>query len=265
MGTDDEVGDGEGMPSPPPPVNNGTPPPPPPVDTDMVSPPPPGNGGAPLLPHVGNGEPPPPPPIDSNTVSAPPRVNDDARPPSNGNRALFVQPPFVSASWLQLPLQQITACDLGHRFAHTLDRLCELEYTYDLVNKTRGFSAKGRPAQLDAWIRLGRGSRTKVPQHVVDATKFAKVWWEWWLSLQPEWRGSSRPLSRVYGGSWEPLLMPGANAMLGPVACLYWWGRTAKGFALDSPVVDIGSVEGWEDAVEDVNFVLEGLIKYNTK
>lgn len=86
------------------------------------------------------------------------------------------------------------------------------------------------------------------------------------MSLQPAWRGSSLPLAKVVDGKgWEPLLVPGANTMLGPVTCLYWWGRTANRVASEEPMVDRGGLEEWQSALEDVNYVLEGLIKYNTE
>lgn len=86
------------------------------------------------------------------------------------------------------------------------------------------------------------------------------------MTLQPEWRGSSLPLPRgTYDGNWGPLLIPGANAMLGPVACLYWWGRTANGVASEQQVTEGGIIEEWQDAVEEINYVLEGLIKYNAE
>ena len=48
--------------------------------------------------------------------------------------------------------------------------------------------------------------------------------------------------------------------MLGPVACLYWWGRTVNGVASEEPVSDKGTVEEWMDAVEDITYVLQGLV-----
>lgn len=195
--------------------------------------------------------------INTTALPVPPLINNDAR---------FVPPAFVNETWLRLPLQEISACSLGPQFSRTLELLCELECGYGFKNKTRGFSVKGRPAQLDAWVRAGRGSKKAKTPHVSNALAFADVWWTWWLTLQPGWRGSSRPLSKgAYEGSWEPLVMPGANAMLGPVACLYWWGRTANGVASEQLVVDGGSIETWQDAVEDINYVLEGLIMYNAE
>ncbi|KZP27109.1 hypothetical protein FIBSPDRAFT_731165 [Athelia psychrophila] len=175
----------------------------------------------------------------------------------------FVPPLFVKSTWLQLPLEQLSACDLGRPFSRTLGLLCDLEQSYGMANKTRGFSVTGRPAQLGTWIRGGRGGRGGSHPQVSDAVSFSKVWWGWWLSLQPACRGSSPPLAKVVdGGSWEPLLTPGANAMLGPVACLYWWGQTANGITSEEPVGS-GVLEEWHRALEDVNYVLEGLIKYN--
>ncbi|KZP10388.1 hypothetical protein FIBSPDRAFT_758443 [Athelia psychrophila] len=175
----------------------------------------------------------------------------------------FVPPLSVHATWLQLPLEQISLCELGPEFSRSLGMLCVLEAAYNFVNKTRGFAAKGRPAQLDAWVRSGRGSKGKAPPHVSSASTFAVAWWEWWLALQPEWRGSARPLFRgPFGEDWEVLATPGANAMLGALACLYWWGCNVQGVASEAPVVDVGGVEEWLDAVEDMNYVLEGLIKH---
>jgi hypothetical protein len=60
---------------------------------------------------------------------------------------------------------------------------------------------------------------------------------------------------------WEPLYAPGANGMLGPVACLYWWGHAV--LDKDGGCVKVnGDIKEWTDAVEDVTWVLVGLIKH---
>ncbi|KAF8216973.1 hypothetical protein K438DRAFT_1748105 [Mycena galopus ATCC 62051] len=42
--------------------------------------------------------------------------------------------------------------------------------------------SKGRPAEVSRWIG---GHHTKVPE-VRNVTAYAKPWWKWWDSMQPE-------------------------------------------------------------------------------
>lgn len=57
------------------------------------------------------------------------------------------------------------------------------------------------------------------------------------------------------------LIAPGANGMLGVVACLYWWGKSVLQKVENGIVLDEGSVEDWEEAVADVQWVIEALIR----
>jgi hypothetical protein len=57
------------------------------------------------------------------------------------------------------------------------------------------------------------------------------------------------------------LYAPGVNGMLGPVACLYWWSLAVLGEDESSVEVN-GPVAVWTEAVKDVTWVLEGLIRH---
>jgi hypothetical protein len=165
--------------------------------------------------------------------------------------------------WLQKPLEEITKCDLNDAYTNMVSLLCDLERAYTFVNKTRGFPKvkMERPAQLSHWIHDGRG-RGSLPI-ILDVPKFTKVWRDWWSALQPTWRQGEAELVRgdYDGMDWEPLYAPGANSMLGPVACLYWWGCAVLG--KDGGCVKVnGDIKEWMDAVEDVTWVLDGLIEH---
>jgi hypothetical protein len=192
--------------------------------------------------------------------------------PTMSTLATPQQPAFVSAAssksdtnigkWLQKPLGEISKCDLGEAYANMVARLCDLERLYNFVNKTRGFPkvCKKRPAELDHWVHDGRGRGA--PPVVSNVSQFATTWNDWWSELQPVWRrGKDGLLREEYGDNWELLYAPGANGMLGPVACLYWWGVAVLSED-ESSVEANGPVAVWTEAVKDVTWVLEGLIRH---
>ncbi|KAF7968024.1 hypothetical protein HWV62_32154 [Athelia sp. TMB] len=234
------------------------------VNTTAASPSLPLDGGSAV-----DGIPSPPAPVlvpSTTSAPSPPfvvpsTINSFADPPSpSSSSGCFEPPAFARQTWLGPPLSHISGSNLGPTYSRTLGLLCELEQAYGFANRPRGFLTSDRPALLTTWVRNGRGSKKKAPPHVSDAAAFTDVWWDWWRTLQPGWRGTSQPLSQeADGGSWEPLAVPGANAMIGPIACLYWWGRTVHGLA-EEKVEKQGSKEKWLEAVEDVNYTLKGLI-----
>jgi hypothetical protein len=79
--------------------------------------------------------------------------------------------------------------------------------------------------------------------------------------LQPEWRAvsdvvgpldSSHRLDFVDGADWSAVNKHGRNAFFSVMATLVWWG-----VALSAPST---SDEGWMAAVQDVGWVLAGLM-----
>ena len=87
---------------------------------------------------------------------------------------------------------------------------------------------------------------------------------KWLLPLvaQPQ-HPTQRPLEKgLYRDDWTKLKAPGANGMLGIVACLYWWGKAVQGLEDVGVVKRAGSGNGWTEATEDVTWVLKGLLAH---
>ncbi|KAF9035674.1 hypothetical protein BDZ89DRAFT_928156, partial [Hymenopellis radicata] len=119
-----------------------------------------------------------------------------------------------------------------------------------------------RPMALTEWVN------TKRKQPIVIEKKnlksFASEFWAWWIDLQPEWRdvaGLQGPLTSTHrsapnGRSWGVLSdAKGRNRMVSVIACLAWWGV--------HHVVESGPAAlraQWRDAVEDVRYVLNGVL-----
>ncbi|KAH7904939.1 hypothetical protein BJ138DRAFT_1018422, partial [Hygrophoropsis aurantiaca] len=163
--------------------------------------------------------------------------------------------------WFSAAYEDISKIDLGGEYAQALSLLVELETLYGFKNKTRGLSKNGRPAQLDRWIANGRGRGNKPPL-VTNVQTYSDTFWTWWKGLQPSWRTlgeDSRPVKPChYGDDWGELDTPGANGMLSPIACVYWWGCAVLG-KVDGVVVQ-GTEKDWKDALLDVTWTLDALI-----
>ncbi|KAJ7895599.1 hypothetical protein B0H14DRAFT_2333773, partial [Mycena olivaceomarginata] len=106
-------------------------------------------------------------------------------------------------------------------------------------------SAKKRPKEVKDWVSRAR-NHTPV---IDDADRLGQSWWAWWIDINPEWRGDTRPL--LHGmGTWESLDLYGQNGFLNVLMVLKWW-RDAMSEA--SP--------DWEEGVADVTWVLQQMQK----
>lgn len=175
------------------------------------------------------------------------------------NTAMNLEPSADVPDWLRKPLAEIAKISLGAKYNTLLGLLCQLERAYQFHNKTRGYPKNRRPQLLNDWVTDGRG-RSSTPV-VSNVAVFAERWWVWWSTLQPSWRGSGRPFTRLENQSeWGLLVAPGANGMLGVVACLYWWGKSVLKEVDEGLVQVAGGVDDWQDAVAEVHWVLQALI-----
>ncbi|KAJ7432261.1 hypothetical protein B0H11DRAFT_1760775, partial [Mycena galericulata] len=106
-------------------------------------------------------------------------------------------------------------------------------------------------------IKGGRGKKMRFTPSIGNLAQYQKQWWAWWDSLQPEWRERDSDgrwsINGNWGPSnaWDPLEAPGPNGCLSVVASLCFWGRSLA----SRPETR----EGWEAAVQDVAWMLEGL------
>ncbi|KAJ6451813.1 hypothetical protein C8R47DRAFT_916658, partial [Mycena vitilis] len=101
--------------------------------------------------------------------------------------------------------------------------------------------AKKRPKEVKDWV--GR-ARHYTPT-IADADAFGEVWWDWWVDINPSWRGKRRPMNRFEGSSWSCMDYPGQNGFLNILMCLKWWRDAMETESRD-----------WKDAIEDVTWAL---------
>ncbi|KAJ7473863.1 hypothetical protein B0H11DRAFT_2429784 [Mycena galericulata] len=199
---------------------------------------------APQTPATTQPPPPPPPPPPPETPSATP-------PPT-----ITVELPNDCPAWLSESIAWLTTEDLGCHYSSLLAALVKLETKYGFAEDNRGkLPAALRPAQVHSWIKGGRGKKMKGSPCINDVAAYAKVWNEWWDSLQPPWRTRDSSGHWSIGGSpgdnWDPLEAPGPNGCLSVAAALCFWGRSKS----QSDELR----EQWDRAVQDVAWMLEGL------
>ncbi|KAJ6490425.1 hypothetical protein C8R47DRAFT_977341, partial [Mycena vitilis] len=108
----------------------------------------------------------------------------------------------------------------------------------------RGFTADGRPSEIQTWIKYARATRPEIKNSV----QFIEKWQGWWKSINPSWRLQDGVLVKKSEGAWDVMRKPGSNGFLGVLACLKWW-REEK-----------GSTSEWADALADVTWVLRTLL-----
>ncbi|KAG6917363.1 hypothetical protein DXG01_002828 [Tephrocybe rancida] len=157
-------------------------------------------------------------------------------------------------------LGTVTKGDLGSSYSALVTLLIEIEAGYGFkYTRKNGINCNNRPKEVSSWIQNGRGRDNGRRVIVDDIDKFAKEWWVWWMSLQPDWRfldAHGRPLrmAPIFDEDWECLQKPGANGMLSVVASLHGWG-----LAITQKPVDEERKAEWSDAVEDCLWVMERL------
>ncbi|KAJ7727256.1 hypothetical protein B0H16DRAFT_1331652 [Mycena metata] len=118
------------------------------------------------------------------------------------------------------------------------------------VGPSKGKGTAKRPKEVSGWISRAR-SGGPVPA-IIDVFSFAARWWAWWVEINPTWRartGSVKTrLVKEGEGDWGSVASSGPNGMLNILICLKWWYDALAG--------DEGGMEGWKEAVEDVEWAL---------
>ncbi|KAJ7229602.1 hypothetical protein C8J57DRAFT_1013490, partial [Mycena rebaudengoi] len=171
------------------------------------------------------------PPPGTNPVTALATAGLNITPPTTPARA---RPSFEFSDdvpmWLRENMRVLSSVDLGCHFDSLLQALVRLEDKFGYSNNPRvGVSSTGRPQEVQAWIRVGRGLKAKriYEPAITDVVDYAARWTRWWGSLQPEWREKRDGVWCIggeYGDDWDSLWYPGQNGCLSVVASLYFWG-----------------------------------------
>ncbi|KAJ7896578.1 hypothetical protein B0H13DRAFT_1623924 [Mycena leptocephala] len=161
--------------------------------------------------------------------------------------------PDEAPSWLVDSVAELTKVDLGNSFKSVLEALIRLEKVHGFAEQKSGITATGHPQAISDWIRGGRGRKSKTPVVIKKIMAYGDSFYTWWNTMQPSWRTCDSQGRWQVGGSysdeWGILDCPGANGMLSVAAGLYFWGVEARRMYQKL----------WDEAVEDVVWMLEGL------
>ncbi|KAG1786743.1 uncharacterized protein HD556DRAFT_1449401 [Suillus plorans] len=190
--------------------------------------------------------------LDEHTVSSTHTANAS----SDGNLLLGLPTLPPSPPWFKNPFQQLmNPTPTSPRLIQLFEKLVHLEDASSFENEKAALGCEHHPVEVHWWISRGCKGKPTIP----DLNTFISQWWSWWLTLQPEWRKCQAPtlstraiLPRTDDGSWDSLNKLGANGMLSVVATLKWWADSADGKGYK----DLR----WEDALDDVMWVLDQLI-----
>ncbi|KAJ7030559.1 hypothetical protein C8F04DRAFT_1186605 [Mycena alexandri] len=155
-------------------------------------------------------------------------------------------------AWLAGCVKLLSMKDLGCHFTALLATLVKLETKF-------GFeTAPSEPLPAETVQNQGRDRTKKIPP-IANVAKYAKQWQAWWNLLQPASRRRDHDGNLMTGGearygasdAWGVLDVQGPNGWLSVVASLYFWGVCDQTDELKAT---------WEYAVQDVMWMMEGLI-----
>ncbi|KAJ6447702.1 hypothetical protein C8R45DRAFT_948411 [Mycena sanguinolenta] len=171
-------------------------------------------------------------------VLALPRLDDqtEAVPPT-----MSVNVPATAPKWLWEAVSDITRVDLGCHYTAVVTALERLQVIAD-------------------WIKVGRGTKSRKAPVVANIVLHVDQWDTWWSKIQPGWRERDANgrwhVDAAYNMTrdWGKVECYGVNWLLSAVGTLYFWGVATR-FGPEEQRVR------WEQAVNDVVWVLEGLEK----
>ncbi|KAJ7023319.1 hypothetical protein C8F04DRAFT_1193569 [Mycena alexandri] len=181
-------------------------------------------------------------------LDAPVRERAQTPPPS-----VPINVPAKAPEWLRASVADLTRVNLGCHYASIVAAFIRLEAAAKYLDDGSRLpaAAKGpqaRPKVISAWVREGRGTKSKTPPNVDNLSRFVAEWDGWWDGMQPAWRERNRQ------GRWR----------VDPPYRKEWdWGVLDTHWReWDTESVLSGSaedIERWDNAVQDVVWVLEGL------
>jgi hypothetical protein len=118
--------------------------------------------------------------------------------------------------------------------------------------QSTGLPSTHRPEQIALWNQ-NRCSLTAGRQPIIkDLEKFVAVFLKWWDTINPSWRIRINGCLKIGGaGPWVSLHKPGQNGFLSVLQILSWWRER----------LGVEAVEDWNSAVEDVLWVLKGVLQ----
>jgi hypothetical protein len=142
--------------------------------------------------------------------------------------------------------------------------------TFVKFERAAGFTAKDthlptlalRPPEIQTWFEIWRkmdGPQWDNKLCQGDFKALRESWWSWWGAIQPSGHRvdeNQMPSKGSGNCDWNPICKPGSSGIFMVLLVLVWWRKR----------LDAGGKGGdkrWEDAVDDVTWVLEHLTKVN--
>ncbi|KAF7378028.1 hypothetical protein MSAN_00226700 [Mycena sanguinolenta] len=134
------------------------------------------------------------------------------------------------------------AKEYGDSWTHLLSVWWRREEGAGFEGTTKSHAARMRPKEVGDWVSR---VHNHMPQ-IGNAEEFGKCFWTRWIQINPAWRTEGRPMKREGEMSWVGLDIHRQNGFLNVLMCLKWWHD-----AMDVSLPD------WEEAVDDITWVLE--------
>ncbi|KAJ7078271.1 hypothetical protein B0H15DRAFT_789080 [Mycena belliarum] len=150
----------------------------------------------------------------------------------------------------------------GSEWGDLVNAWLDLEAACDYNDDGGKLDTMHRPPEVHEFIKHGRKwwapPAIQNVGRVGEKNSYADRWWLWWRHLQPKerlWVGGM--LTTPTEMTWTPKLttMHGRVGFMQVLASLLWWGLA------EAKAGDVGRASGWEDAVEDVAFLLQRLVE----
>ncbi|KAF9471309.1 hypothetical protein BDN70DRAFT_939042 [Pholiota conissans] len=165
---------------------------------------------------------------------------------------LISRKPIPSPEWFNVATAQFRSKDLGNAWHQLLTSWTQFEEA-SMYTENGTLGTKGRPPLVSEWIRYARSP--KYSPKTLKLNIVSSMFWAWWRGLQPEWRADdgSGVLPRS-NGDLMTIRKPGKNGLLSVLALLFYWGIEAQGKG------SRGGENDWKDAVDDVDWVIRGLL-----
>ncbi|KAJ7120486.1 hypothetical protein C8R43DRAFT_1136871 [Mycena crocata] len=140
----------------------------------------------------------------------------------------------------------------GEAWLEVVELWWRYEVAANFEGPKRGAGTAVRPDEVSGWINRARSGGPHPA--ISDVYSFVTRWWKWWETINPVWRkrtGTPVRLEQCGDGDWSSLAHTGPNGLLNALICLRWWRDALRG-NLD--------VQGWEEAVGDVRWVLQRVV-----
>ncbi|KAJ7642661.1 hypothetical protein DFH06DRAFT_999755 [Mycena polygramma] len=157
--------------------------------------------------------------------------------------------PPGSNAWATKARVLLSKGEYGSRWTELVGAWWAREEGAGFAGTNKAHPAKKRPTQIKDWV--GRARNPNFTPEIPDVEEYGEEWWGWWVDINPAWRQKKRPMKRGDGPSWACLDINGQNGFLNVLVGLKWWRDE----------LEEGSPD-WEEAVDDVTWVLQQMKEY---